>query len=110
MGRHARPRRSPPRVYQLDRTNVAVADPNDPTRSILVDGTAHQGVELGAQRPRRPTPGACIGGYAYQDGEITSDAVGDRRGRRDAARISRRNTFSLWNRYDFPPRWAPGSA
>ncbi len=34
-------------VYQLDRTNVAITDPNDPTQLLLVDGQTVDGVELG---------------------------------------------------------------
>ena len=34
-------------VYRLDRRNVAITDPADPTKSLLVDGQRAQGVELG---------------------------------------------------------------
>jgi catecholate siderophore receptor len=34
-------------VYQLDRTNVAIPDPLDPSVSILVDGQETRGIELG---------------------------------------------------------------
>ena len=33
-------------AYQLDRNNVAVADPNDSTRLILIDGQRTKGIEL----------------------------------------------------------------
>ena len=34
-------------IYKLDRTNVAIPDPVDPTRSLLVAGQRTQGFELG---------------------------------------------------------------
>ena len=39
-------------VYRLDRGNVAVPDPADPTRSILVDAQRTKGVELERERHR----------------------------------------------------------
>jgi catecholate siderophore receptor len=34
-------------VFELERTKVAIPDPTDPTRSILVDGQRNRGFELG---------------------------------------------------------------
>src|SRR5690606_12676493 len=34
-------------AYQLDRTNVAISDPNNPTLSLLVDGQRVDGLEFG---------------------------------------------------------------
>ncbi len=57
-------------VYRLDRGNVAVPDPLDATRSLLVDGQRSQGLELelvGAVTRRW----SIAGGYAFQDGFLT---------------------------------------
>ena len=57
-------------VYRLDRTNVVVPDPTDPTRSMLVDGQRTKGVEVA--RPAAVTAAwQLLAAYAFQDGEIT---------------------------------------
>ncbi|HEY0876981.1 MAG TPA: TonB-dependent siderophore receptor, partial [Zeimonas sp.] len=93
-------------LYRLDRTNVAVTDPNDPTRSVLVDGQQAKGIEVSLAG--RIAPGwRVIGGYAWQDGEYESTQSATIR---SGARIAQlpRHTFSLWNRYDFDARWGAG--
>lgn len=93
-------------VYRLERTNVAVADPGDPTRSILVDGQHVRGVELSLAGRLAPQ-WRVIGGYAYQDGEYdTTQSASIRAGNRIAQLP--RHTFSLWNRYDFDAKWSAG--
>lgn len=93
-------------IYQLDRKNVAVTDPNDPTRSILVDGQQAQGVEISLAGAITPA-WRMIAGYAYQDGEYESTQSSTIRA---GARIAQlpRHTFALWNRYDFDPKWGAG--
>ena len=57
-------------VFRLDRTNVVVPDPVDPTRSLLLDGQRTKGIEVGASG----TPAAAwhvMAAYSYQDGTIT---------------------------------------
>ena len=59
-------------IYRLDRQNVAIADPADSTRLLLVAGQRVQGLELGAtgsvtHRWRM------VAAYAWQDGHIASD-------------------------------------
>ncbi|HSD75261.1 MAG TPA: TonB-dependent siderophore receptor [Steroidobacteraceae bacterium] len=93
-------------IYQLDRTNVITPDPNNAAVSILVDGQRSRGVEVGLTG-RVTDAWSIAGGYAYQDAEITetqSAAVVD------GARIGQvpEHTFSLWNRYDFTPKWGVG--
>jgi catecholate siderophore receptor len=89
-------------VYRLDRSNVAVADPSDPSRSILVDGQRMTGVELGLTG-QLTDAWQVSGGYAYQDSEIrTPDFDGN-----EIAQVPR-DSFSLWNRYDFSPQWGAG--
>jgi catecholate siderophore receptor len=92
-------------AYQLDRSNQAITDPADPTKLILVDGQQVRGIELGASGnvTERWT---LIAGYAYQDGETQSANGAIPAG----TRIQQlpRNTFSLWNRYDFTTSWGAG--
>jgi len=93
-------------VYRLERTNVAVTDPNDPTRSLLVDGQHAQGVELTLAGRVAPN-WRVIGGYAYQDGEYDSDQSSAIRQGNRIAQLPR-HSFSLWNRYDFDAKWGAG--
>ncbi len=93
-------------AYRLERTNVAVPDPVDPLRLILVDGQRTDGLELGISGT--PSRGwTIVGAYAYQDGEILhalSETVGP------GARLAQlpSHSFSLWNRADFLDRWGAG--
>jgi len=93
-------------VYRLERTNVAVTDPNDPTRSLLVDGQHAQGVELTLAGRLAPN-WRVIGGYAYQDGEYDSDQSSAIRQGNRIAQLPR-HSFSLWNRYDIDAKWGAG--
>jgi catecholate siderophore receptor len=88
-------------VFQLDRTNVVIPDPNDPNVSLLVDGQRTEGFELGASG-RINDFWSIQGGYAYQDGELT-EALGGTR----LAQLPK-HVASLWNRYDFSPAWGVG--
>jgi catecholate siderophore receptor len=88
-------------VYQLDRTNVVIPDPVDPSLSILVDGQRTEGVELGVSG-RIGESWGIQGGYAYQDGHLTERLGGTR-----LAQLPR-HVASLWNRYDFTEAWGIG--
>ena len=93
-------------TYRLDRSNVAITDPADPTKSLLVDGQRATGVELGVTG-RITSKWSVAGGYAYQDGEIkTTQSATVVAG----ARLAQlpRHTFSLWNRYELNPVWGFG--
>ena len=93
-------------VYRLDRTNVVIPDPNDASRSLLVDGQRINGVEVGFSG--RITPAwSAIGGYAYQDGKITRTLSAGAIAGAELAQVPA-HTFSLWNRYEVTPRWAFG--
>jgi catecholate siderophore receptor len=93
-------------IYRLDRKNVVVPDPVDPTRSMLVDGQRTSGVELGASglvtRDWRVTAA-----YAYQRGVLSSTLSAAARAGATLAQVPR-HTFSLWSRYDFSRRWGTG--
>lgn len=94
-------------VYRLDRSNVVMTDPSDPTKSMLVDGQRAKGLELGVTG-RLSKRWSVAGGYAYQDGRIrTTQSATVVAG----ARLAQlpRHTLSLWNRYDLNQRWGFGA-
>lgn len=93
-------------LYRLDRTNVAVTDPADSTRSILVDGQRAKGLELGLTG-RITRNWSISGGYAYQDGEILSTQSATVKAGARLAQLPRQ-TISLWNRYDLNRDWGFG--
>ncbi|HET7061157.1 MAG TPA: TonB-dependent siderophore receptor [Nitrosospira sp.] len=87
-------------LYQLDRSNVIAPVPNDPTRTMLVDGQRVRGAEISLMG--RITPQwSVMGGYAYTDAEITRAITGVRAGA-TVAQVPK-HTVSMWNRYDFTP-------
>ena len=86
-------------VYRLDRGNVAVTDPADATRMILVDGQTTEGVEIGVAG-RITENWQLMGGYAYQDGEITTTQSATAVAGNRLAQLPE-HSASLWNRYDF---------
>ncbi len=88
-------------IFQLDRKNVVIPDPNDPNVSILVDGQRTEGIELGVGGQINEA-WSIQGGYAYQDGKLT-DALGGTR----LAQLPK-HAASLWNRYDFTTAWGVG--
>ncbi len=90
-------------VYHLNRTNVVVPDPNDTTRSILVDGQRTNGFEVGITG-RITRAWSAIGGYAYQDGKITTNISATAQTGAQLAQVPA-HSFSLWSRYDLTPRW-----
>jgi catecholate siderophore receptor len=93
-------------VYRLDRRNVAIPDPTDPTVSLLVDGQRTKGVELGLGG-YVTRAWSVMGAYAYQAGEITRTQSATVLAGATLAQLPK-NTFSLWNKYDLTQRWAAG--
>jgi len=93
-------------IYRLERGNVVVPDPADPTRSLLVDAQRTDGLELelSGNITRR---WGLIGGYAYQDGEITQSISSTAQAGAVLAQLPK-HSFSLWNKYDVSSRWAVG--
>ncbi len=88
--------------YQLDRSNVAVSDPTTPGRSFLVDGQQVRGIEV--EVTGRVLPGwSLTGGYAFQDGTITSSLSATALEGATVAQLPR-HSFSLWNRVDVHER------
>lgn len=93
-------------IYRLDRGNVAIVDPNDATRMLLVDGQQTRGVELGLAG-RITDTWQVMGGYAWQSGEITTTQSATILKGNRLAQLPR-HSASLWNRYDFTPRFGAG--
>jgi catecholate siderophore receptor len=92
--------------YHLNRTNVVVPDPIDPTRSLLVDGQWTRGIEVGLSG--EVTRGwRLTGGYAYQDGVIRRALSPSAPAGAVLAQLPR-HTFSLWNRVEVSRVWALG--
>ena len=93
-------------VYRLDRGNVAVPDPNDPTLSILVDAQRTKGLEVGLNG-NITRAWSVAGGYAYQDGEITRSISSTAQTGAVLAQLPK-HSLSLWNKYEITPRLAAG--
>ncbi len=93
-------------VYQLDRSNVAIADPLDVTKTILVDGQRSKGVELGISG-KITGDWSIMGGYAYQDAKITKTQTATIKAGARLAQVPA-HSASLWNRYNFTPAWGAG--
>jgi catecholate siderophore receptor len=93
-------------VYRLDRTNVIVPDPNDPTVSLLVDGQRSKGLEL-SLTGRITRAWSLVGAYAYQDGEIRQTLSSSAPAGASLAQLPK-NAFSLWNRYEVTPTLGVG--
>ncbi|SFK42541.1 catecholate siderophore receptor [Nitrosomonas aestuarii] len=89
-------------VYRLDRTNVITIDPNDSSRTFLTKGQRTEGVEIGLSG-QLTSNWSVMGGYAYQEGELTSTQSSDAQKGATVAELPR-NTFSMWSRYDITPR------
>ena len=91
-------------LFRLDRSRVSAPDPQDPARSILVDGQYTEGLELGLAG-RLSDDWSVMAGYAFQRGKITADLSSSVRDGADLAQLPR-HSASLWNRYDLNERWS----
>ncbi len=91
-------------LYRLDRGNVVVADPNDPTLSLLADAQRTKGLELGVNG-FVTRDWSVAGGYAYQEGELTRSISASAQAGATLAQLPR-HSISLWNKYEFTPRIA----
>lgn len=95
-------------AYRLERSNVIVLDPTDPTntRTILSDGQRTQGFELGLSGSIT-SAWSVAGGYAYTDAEFVANTTATLRAGATVGQVPK-HTFTLWNRYDFTPTWGAG--
>lgn len=93
-------------VYRLQRSNVAVTDPADATRLLLVDGQTARGLEFGLAG-NLTERWQVMGGYALQDGSYDSSPSASIAAGNRLAQLPR-HSASLWNRFDFTPRFGAG--
>lgn len=91
-------------VYRLDRGNVAIPDPTDATRLLLVDAQRTKGVELELSGSVTRDI-SLIAGYAYQDGRITRAISSTSPAGAVLAQVPA-HSVSLWSKYAFAPRWS----
>lgn len=96
-------------VYRLTRSNVAVVDPLDSTKLVVLAGDSQrvEGIELGLSG-KISEKWSVMGGFAYQDAHTTQEVETSPGIKLPAGRILGqvpRRTFSVWNRYDFNPHW-----
>lgn len=93
-------------VYRLNRKNVAITNPATGIADQLVDGQRSNGVEIGISG-NLTRDWSINGGYAHQDAKLlaTSSATAQ-----NGSRLGMvpKNTFALWNRYDFTPAFGAG--
>lgn len=92
--------------FQLDRLNALATDPNNSAVSFLVDGQRTRGIELGLNG-NITDAWKVIGGYAYQNAEITKSLSASALAGATLAQVPE-HTFSLWNRYDITQQWGVG--
>lgn len=90
-------------VYRLERGNVAVTDPLDTTRAMLVDGQRSEGLELEVNGKVK-AGWSIVGGYAWQKAVLTATQSATALAGATVAHVPR-HSLSLWNRYDFSPVW-----
>lgn len=92
-------------VYRLDRDNTTAPDPTRPGQVVLTGAQRSKGVELGLAG-QITQAWQVVGGYAWQDAEITRTTSAAPAGRQVA--LTPEHTFSLWNRYDVTDRFGLG--
>ena len=96
-------------VYQLDRSNTRASDPANPGITILTGKQRSRGIELGLERSVT-SRWLISAGYTLQNAEIrnpvTSGSTLIPKGRKVA--LVPRNSFSLWNRYNFTKQMGAG--
>lgn len=94
-------------VYKLERENVQIADPTNPTQQILVDGQETKGIELGITG-NVTDKWSVFGGVAFQDGEITKQQGSGANAILKGAELGQTpdRTLSLWNKYEINDMWA----
>jgi catecholate siderophore receptor len=93
-------------TYRLDRGNVVVPDPEDPTVSLLVDGQQTTGVEAGLGGNLSAAWGVVVA-YAYQDGEVTRSQSASAQAGARLAQLPE-HSLSIWNKVVISDRWDVG--
>jgi len=85
---------------------VVVPDPSDPAVSILVDGQRSKGVEIGGRGQITPE-WSIVGAYTHIEAEITKAQSATVLAGNRLANVAE-DSASLWNRYDFTPKFGAG--
>jgi len=90
-------------IYQLDRTNVPIADPNNAGFFLLSGSHRIRGFETELKGYVTPDWQTVLG-YAYTDARITSDTsptivAGN------VVQLVPLHQIALWNKYQFTPMW-----
>jgi catecholate siderophore receptor len=91
--------------YRLDRTNTAAPDPNSTTRLVQTGRQRSTGHEIGLAG-NVTEAWQVAAGYAAQEATIVSRTSAAVAGA--SVPLVPRQTFSLWNRYQFVPRLGAG--
>ena len=91
-------------IYQLDRSGVAITDPNNPTLQIPGGKYKIQGFETALKGFVNNEWQSSLG-YAYTDAKVANDlsatvVAGNR------VQLVPLHQFSWWNKYQFTPVWA----
>lgn len=93
-------------LYQLDRNNVAVTDPANPTQTLLIDAQRSRGLEweIGGNITRNLQ---IVAGYAYQNAELirslSASIPAD-----TALPLVPEHSGYLWSRWDINTHWGIG--
>lgn len=93
-------------VYDLDRTNQRLADPDRPGFFLLSGATNARGLELEANGSITEQ-WHVAGGYAYTDARIVSNTSATIVAGNNVGLVPM-NTFTLWNKYDITPNLGVG--
>lgn len=93
-------------LYNLDRQNVAVNDPNNPGQSLLVDAQSSKGLEfeIGGNITKQLQLTA---GYAYQDAKITKTISSSAMKGANIPLVPKNSGF-VWGRWDIDDMWGFG--
>ncbi len=92
-------------VYELNRTNQPIADPNRPGFSLPNGATRVRGFEA-ALNGYVTERWQSILGYAYTDARITRDLTAGSVVAGNRVQLVPYNQFSWWNKYQIDSRWA----
>lgn len=93
-------------AYRLQRRNVAITDPANPTLLVLTDGQNVEGLELGLSGTLRPG-WRVMAAAAWQDGELASNQSASLLAGARLASLPPL-TASVWNRFDLTTQWGLG--
>jgi catecholate siderophore receptor len=91
-------------LYDLDRTNQRISDPNNPGFFLLSGATRTRGFET-SLAGYITDAWQITAGYAYTDARIANNISGTVVAGNRVALVPY-NTISVWNKYQFNPMWA----